>query len=85
MRGNSASLIKQFCSIKLHFIDYQSVLFDKTGGNNQPFFLILTNKNKQRADIHTFLFDKTRGNPEPFFTILENKPIKAGITNPNNA
>ena len=72
---NNASLIKQFCSIKLHFIDYQSVLFDKTGGNNQPFFLILSNKNKQRTDIKTLLFDKTRGNPEPFFTILKNKPI----------
>lgn len=46
MRGNNAWLIKQFCSIKLHFIDYQSVLFDKTGGNNQLFFLILSNKNK---------------------------------------
>ncbi|HPP92649.1 MAG TPA: hypothetical protein PLT59_07175 [Bacteroidales bacterium] len=85
MRGNNASLIKQFCSIKLHFIDYQSVLFDKTGGNNQLFFLILSNKNKQRTDIKTLLFDKTRGNPELVFTILKNKTIKAGITNPNNA
>ena len=59
MRGNNASLIKQFCSIELHFIDYQSVLFDKTRRNNQPFFLILSNKNIHSADIQTFLFDKT--------------------------
>ncbi|HCQ28825.1 MAG TPA: hypothetical protein DIU39_00975 [Flavobacteriales bacterium] len=53
MRENNTSLFKQFCLMKLHLIDYQSVLFDKTGGNNRPFFLILSNKNKQHADFQT--------------------------------
>ncbi|MGC8866357.1 MAG: hypothetical protein ACP5O2_11630 [Bacteroidales bacterium] len=54
-------------------MDYQSVLFDKTGRNNQPFFIILSNKNIHITDIQSHIFYKTRGNLFPFFTIPENK------------